>query len=290
MNTKSLYILFLSLSLFSCNNYSKKQDMIEIVKDWSGKEIKFPSSFDISTYLKSDNNDLPDYKILVYIDSVGCSSCKLQLPEWKKFITQLDSITDKDIQFIFILHPKEIREVKIQAKLNKFNYPLYFDKNNDFDKLNKFPTDISLQTFLLDKNNKVILLGNPIQNPKMKELYINKILNKKNEIEKTDISVNKTEINLGSFNWEIPQETIVQIKNIGKNQLTILDIASSCGCTVPEYDLKSVPPGGIINLKITFTAERPEYFERNVIIHCNIKDSPIEIIIKGDAKKKINNQ
>lgn len=286
MNIKSLYILVLSFSLFSCNNYSKKQDMIDIVKDWSGKEIKFPPSFDISTYLKSDNNDLPDYKIFVYIDSVGCSSCKLQLPEWKNFITQLDSITDKDIQFIFILHPKEIREIKIQAKLNKFNYPLYFDKNNDFDKLNKFPSDISLQTFLLDKNNKVILLGNPVQNPKMKELYINKILNKKNEIEKTDISVNKTEINLGSFNWIIPQETTLQIKNIGNNQLTILDIVSSCGCTVPEYDLESVAPGGIINFKITFTAERPEYFERNVIIHCNIKDSPIEIIIKGDAIKE----
>lgn len=286
MKTKLLHLSFILLLLFSCNNYPQKQDMIDIVKEWSGKEIKFPSTFNMDTYIKSKDKAISDYKIFVYIDSIGCSSCKLQLHEWKKFITQLDSISDKDIQFIFILHPKDIREIKIQAKINKFDYPLFFDKNNEFDKLNKFPSDISLQTFLLDQNNKVILLGNPIQNPKIKELYLNKILNKKNNKEKiTEILIDKTKINLGSFNWKIPQERIIQIENIGKNQLTILDIASSCGCTVPEYDLKSVPPGGIINIKITFTAERPEYFERNVIIHCNIKESPIEIKIEGDAKE-----
>lgn len=285
MNTKSLYILFTILLAVSCNSNSKKQDMMTIVKEWSGKEIKFPSTFDTIKYSNSKGKDIYDYKIFVYIDSIGCSSCKLQLHEWKKFITELNSTTNKEIQYIFILHPKDIREIKIQAKINKFNHPLYFDKNNDFEKLNKFPSEASLQTFLLDQDNRVILLGNPILNPQIKELYINKILDKENnKVEKTEISLNKREINLGSFNWKIPQERIIQIKNIGKNQLSILNIASSCGCTVPEYDSRQVSPGETINIKITFNAERPEYFERNVLIHCNIQDSPIEIIIKGEAK------
>ena len=29
------------------------------------------------------------YKILVYIDSIGCSSCKLQLNKWKEFINEI---------------------------------------------------------------------------------------------------------------------------------------------------------------------------------------------------------
>ena len=32
-----------------------------------------------------------DYKILMYIDSTGCSSCRLKLFEWKQFIEETDS-------------------------------------------------------------------------------------------------------------------------------------------------------------------------------------------------------
>ena len=37
---------------------------------------------------------------------------------------------------------------------------------------NHFPTEIQLQTFLLDRENKVILMGNPIYNPEIKQLYL----------------------------------------------------------------------------------------------------------------------
>ena len=41
--------------------------------------------------------------------------------------------------------------------------------------LNKFPADITFQTFLLDKNNKVVVLGNPIHN-----IAVNDLRNPKN--------------------------------------------------------------------------------------------------------------
>lgn len=285
MKKKYFCILFFLFYFLACNNYSAKLDKTDIVKEWIGKEIKFPSSF--NKYLSNIlPNDTSYFKIFIYMDSIGCSSCKLNFIGWKKFINQIDTLTNKKIQFIFALQPKDIREIKIHAKLNQFEYPLYFDKNHDFDKLNKFPSDISLQVFLLDQNNKVLLLGNPIMNPNIKELYINYILNKQNtESVNTEIEINKTNINLGEFNWKERQEILVQIKNIGENQLKILDIISSCDCTVPEYDSQSALPGEIKNLKITFTAERPEYFERNVIIYCNTNKSPVEVKIRGNAKE-----
>ena len=101
---------------------------------------------------------------------------------------------------------------------------------------------------------------------------------------KADIKFDKTSHNFGTFSENDPVVSCVfTFTNVGDAPLVIHQAVASCGCTVPEYDLKTVPSGEIINLKITFTAERPEYFERNVIIHCNTKESPIEIKLKGNA-------
>ena len=44
-----------------------------------------------------------DYKVLTYIDSMGCASCKLQLPRWKEWVHEVDSLTDGKVPFLFYL-------------------------------------------------------------------------------------------------------------------------------------------------------------------------------------------
>lgn len=46
--------------------------------------------------------------------------------------------------------------------MNKFSYPIIYDYHGTLDSLNQFPKNRIFQTFLLDKDNKVILIGNPI--------------------------------------------------------------------------------------------------------------------------------
>lgn len=53
------------------------------------------------------------------------------------------------------------------------------DKQDSIAKLNRFPLESNLHTFLLDKNNRVIAVGNPVYNPKIKKLYFNIISGKK---------------------------------------------------------------------------------------------------------------
>ena len=64
-----------------------------------------------------DTVDFPinnaDYKIVAYVDSVGCMSCKLQLPRWKDFISEIDSLTGHFIPFVFYFHPKDIKDYAI---------------------------------------------------------------------------------------------------------------------------------------------------------------------------------
>ena len=42
-----------------------------------------------------------DYKVVTYIDSVGCTSCKLQLPRWKLFMQEVDSTLNRLVPFVF---------------------------------------------------------------------------------------------------------------------------------------------------------------------------------------------
>lgn len=52
-----------------------------------------------------------------------------------------------------------------------FDYPVCFDEMDEFNHLNLFPRDMMFQTFLLDKEDKVVAIGNPVQNPKIKVTY-----------------------------------------------------------------------------------------------------------------------
>ncbi|MDR3093410.1 MAG: hypothetical protein LBU62_02055, partial [Bacteroidales bacterium] len=50
--------------------------------------------------------------------------------------------------------------------------PVYIDKESFFHKKNpNIPSDERMHTFLLDENNKVVLVGSPIRNEMLWELY-----------------------------------------------------------------------------------------------------------------------
>jgi hypothetical protein len=45
---------------------------------------------------------------------------------------------------------------------------------------------------------------------------------------------------------------IFSFENKGSGNLVIASATASCGCTVPKYDSKPVPPGGSGNLEVVF--------------------------------------
>ena len=82
----------------------------------------------------------------------------------------MDTI-NPNVAFLFVVHVKDYTIVDVLKKRNKFTYPIFYDYKNKIGKLNDFPKAPRFQTFLLNKNNKVILLGNPIGSHRMWELY-----------------------------------------------------------------------------------------------------------------------
>ena len=176
-NILPLFILCtLSCACFSCSN-EKKEEITRMVTEWQGKEIQFPtnSTFTIQGKDTVSVNMNAEHKILVYVDSAGCTSCRLQLNKWKEFIVKVDSVAKEPVQFLFYLTPKSVKEARYITRRDDFTYPICIDLKNEINSKNNFPKEDTFHTFLLDAKNKVQIIGNPIHNNAVRELYLNAI-------------------------------------------------------------------------------------------------------------------
>jgi hypothetical protein len=75
-------------------------------------------------------------------------------------VAEVDSLTDDSVPFLFYFHPKDMKELRYLTRRDKFTYPVCFDEQDELNRLNRFPSDMTFQTFLLDKENKVVAIGN----------------------------------------------------------------------------------------------------------------------------------
>ena len=282
------FLLILSCFCSSCQE-SKEEAMSRLVKDWKGKEVKFPSR-SVFTIQGKDTVDFEfanaDYKVITYIDSVGCASCKLQLPRWKALMAEVDSLTDTNIPFLFYFHPKDMKDLSYLIRRDNFTYPVCFDKEDELNQLNRFPSEMALQTFLLDKDNRVVALGNPVLNPRIKDLYLEVIMGTNETTQKenaTSVSVNRTVVDFGNFPQSEKQCASFMLTNTEKSLFVIQDIITSCGCTKVEYSKEPIRPGETLEVKVIYEAEETGHFDKVVMVYCNAKNSPISLRVKGTA-------
>lgn len=292
---KAFTLLFSILILtFMCSCKESASDKIaHLVKKWKNREIIYPTQMyftilgqdTVSTYSIMNSK----YSIITYVDSIGCTSCKLQLRKWSDFIAELDSlIADSVVPVHFFLHPKSRKEILTILKHEQFNYPVCIDEKDSINLLNHFPQDMSFQTFLLDEDSKVVAIGNPILNPKIKDLYFNIISGKSGEegsrIPMTKIAISDRMVNMGSFLWTEDKEKRVILRNVGPYPLVINEILTSCGCIVVEYDKKPILPKDSAYVTIKYKADHPEHFNKTITLYCNTDDSPLQLKVSGNAQ------
>lgn len=288
-----LFILILLPIFFSCKNEQKEKEkqIAQLVNEWQGKQIIFPENSIFTRYL-TDTTDCQilqsEYKVLIYVDSIGCTSCKLQLHKWKELIEYTDSITQGEIPFLFFFHPKDSKEIRYLLKREGFNLPVCIDREDQLNKLNKFPADITFQTFLLDKNNRVVVLGNPVHNTAVKDLYLKQITGKDNpnkNLPRTTAEAIRTEIDFGTFDKSETKETTIEVKNTGDSPLVIVDVSTTCGCTAATYDKRPAKPGETLRVGIKMTPKDTGFFDEVVTIKYNsINNQPIRGRIKGNVR------
>lgn len=179
-NLKYFLVFCYGICVMACSTPRQEQEITAIyntLKSLQNKKIDFPANLISSTngikcyfpYVTSNS----DYKVVVYTDSLGCTPCKFKTGEWSYYVRQLQ-ILSGNIYFVFIFQ-KESKILEEDFRMQGIEYPVIYDTNNAFIQENKLPASSQFHTFLLDKDNKIILIGSPVGNKKIWELYKEKI-------------------------------------------------------------------------------------------------------------------
>ncbi|MEA4919283.1 DUF1573 domain-containing protein [Proteiniphilum sp.] len=278
------------LTFLSCREKPNPK-IIEIVSEWQGKEIVFPENIVFTRYGKDTlSYQIPesDYKIVMYTDSIGCMKCKMQLYKWREFIKEVDDLTEGSVPFLFIFHPADPREISFLLMRDEVDIPVFIDLDDRTNKINNFPSNSAFQSFLLDRDNNVVYIGDPTNNHRIKAMYLNRLsegaYSAASTTKKTSVEIDQTEFDLGTIRQGKPVTITTTIRNTGDAPFIIFNTRSSCGCTDVLYDRKPVLPDSLTEISITYDADDSGYFHKTVSIHGNAEESPFILKIKGNVE------
>ncbi len=102
----------------------------------------------------------------------------------------------------------------------------------------------------------------------------------------TQVYVEFKEINLGKLKQNEPCLAIYQLTNIGANPLIIQHVEANCGCTKPEWPKKPIKPAKSAEIKVTYDAEYPGRFIKQIKVYCNTTEGVIELRILGEVSNR----
>ena len=280
-----------SFFLLSCKTDRQRDVIVQIVFEWTGKQIQFPEGipcllFDRDTVCLDLYNPTT-HKVLLYIDSAGINSVRLRLSEWKQLIAEADSLFAGKVDFLFFYQPKprDIRELTFLLHKYDFQYPLFLDLENQLDKANRFPPNPSFQCFLLDSDNKVTLIGNPTTNPQIWELYKKQISGEKNnKASLTTIRANPIRLELPGMKVRNTYECKFEIENTGNIPFVISRIYASCGCTVPSWEKQPIAPGGKTEITVEVVPDATGFFNKTIDVYGNMEQSVLKLSIIGTVE------
>jgi hypothetical protein len=167
-----------------------------------------------------------------------------------------------------------------------FDMPVCIDVEDQLNRLNRFPSDMTFQTFLLDRDNKVVVIGNPIHNLAVKELYLKRIGGQSDNSEaeqvKTEATADVTDIDMGVFKQSETKQAVFTIRNAGDKPLVIADVAVTCCCAAVKYDKHPATPGETLQIVVDMTPKDSGFFSETITVKTNAKEY-IKLTIRGQG-------
>lgn len=148
----------------SCNVMFKKSDSDVLLEKTEILLNSVVSLYEDSVFIHSTP------KIITFVPDTGeCANCKMTLNHWMMYKTDLEE-RGISCNVIFILNDSIKLNNETLALIE--NYKLH--QSNGLAKLYRLNNNIPLNTFstyLLDKDNHIRLVGNPVQNIDLWSLY-----------------------------------------------------------------------------------------------------------------------
>lgn len=161
-------IIVVCVVLCACNN---EERVIREIKEMSGREIVFPSGYISLSCDKSHSVDsllLQDVKIVSYIDNLPCTSCGVRmLHAWIDNIYEIDS----KVPYIIVVHTPQKQILFESIDSMNLTLPLMYYDTQVFGDVNHLDVLARNKTFLLDKRNNIVIVGEPWNNAYLTKLY-----------------------------------------------------------------------------------------------------------------------
>lgn len=167
-NIKLLTYIIIVISLMSC-----KKDLNSIVSSLYGKEISFDGDFQTlqSDTLMSGFDLNTPIKVVAYLNSSICTPCvENYITVSSKFIKNIGS---DSVIYVCILQSRPIDS--LQLFLSNVNLPGIvviidtYNKYGTINSINKYNN--MLTTYLLDSENRIVLIGDPLRSNKVRKIY-----------------------------------------------------------------------------------------------------------------------
>ena len=164
-------ICFLILNSIRANEIQKE------VHSWVGYRFHFPAEVQL---ISGDGSSLlKPYKILIYTDNMGCTSCSLKLQEWSHIHeTVYNKIVPDELTIIILFDGSDKEHIQMLTRNARWEMPVLWDSNGVMNRHRKFPKKDGMRCMLLDKENKVMAVGNPVYSKAVHDLYLKLLINK----------------------------------------------------------------------------------------------------------------
>lgn len=277
MRLKYHIIFLLSIFLLSCSKQDGNRNPHLNAYSF-GQKIELPKSLSIQILTKQIDYDFsnPDFTILVQIDSTDCSPCEMKLKRWTTLINKCKQFDDLNLNFIMLIN----EDIKEEA-LKIINHDLFLHPVSFINDSAMYRFDNGYNVYLLDSENRIILIGNPLTNPKIEELYFETF----NEYGSSRTNLAQIDIPFRNFGIVKPGESVSKtflITNVSKQNLKIQAIIPSCDCINTAIDKKEIPHNKSATLSLTFTQDSTTgYKNRYVDIFYEGIEQPDRIGIYG---------
>lgn len=169
-------LISILLSISSCSNVNNNEDMIRFMNS----KVYIPTEYldvrSCSSFSDSiTSND--EMRIVVLFSESECTKCKMKE---LSLIVQKTIENYNQITIIYIVPCQKNIMDNVYALFDDFKIKgtIYLDTCNAFLSANpQIPDNELFHTFVINKEGKVLMVGNPFQNEKMEALFKKVIVN-----------------------------------------------------------------------------------------------------------------